>query len=155
MVQEFLQKNTTNYYYEKLMIFDDFEQFLPVVKKERFENPDLFSLDFFAISKEKRDRPFRFTHEFEDQKKIEHKKIKGSVDNDEWKINLETPGIGMGWQISVRDLKSGKILGHNKFDYYSKKRELLWLRFDQPYQTAKDNGKTQSGIPECIYMQLD
>ena len=121
MVQEFLQKNTTNYYYEKLMIFEDFDQFFPVVKKERFvENPELFCLDFFAIPKEKRGRPFKFTHEFEDQKRIEHKKIKGSVDNDEWKINLETPGIGRGWQISVRDLKSGKILGHNKYDYYEK-----------------------------------
>ena len=66
MVQEFLHKNTTNYYYEKLMIFEDFDDFFPIITKDRFENPADFSLDFFAIPKEKRDRPLRFTDEFED-----------------------------------------------------------------------------------------
>lgn len=68
------------------MMFDDFDDFFPIVTKERFENPDLFSLDFFAIPKDKRDRSIRFTHEYEDQTQIAHKQIKGSVDNEEWKI---------------------------------------------------------------------
>lgn len=48
------------------MIFEDWEEFFPIIKPERVGTPIEATLEFFAIPKEKRDRRLNFTDEFED-----------------------------------------------------------------------------------------
>ena len=61
MVQELLEKNTTNYYNEKLMMFEDFDEFLPIITPERVKTPIEATLDFFKIPKDKRNISLNFT----------------------------------------------------------------------------------------------
>ena len=39
MVQEFFQKGTTNFFFEKLMIFENWDNDQPIITKERVKNP--------------------------------------------------------------------------------------------------------------------
>jgi len=79
MIQEFIQKNTTNYFYEKLMIFDDWEENLPVITPERVATPVEATLDFFSVKKERRHTRLNYTIQYEDQSKISTNKIKRSI----------------------------------------------------------------------------
>jgi hypothetical protein len=145
------------------MIFEDWEDSFPIINPERVATPIEATVEFFAIPKDKRNHRLNYTDEFEDLSQITHKKIKRSV----WEFSneikkhtnlnfLNVPNIARGIQISVRELSNqDKILGHNKYDYYLPKRELLWTRFDKKWQEALDNGETLAGLPECIFMTFE
>lgn len=145
------------------MIFEDWDEFFPIITLERVATPIEATLEFFAIPKEKRNRRLNFTDEYENQSHIIHKKIKRSV----WEFSneikkhtnlnyLNVPNIARGFQIKVTELSNpDKILGHNKYDYYLPKRELLWIRFDKRWQDALDAGETLAGLPECIFMSFE
>ena len=54
-------KNTTNYFYEKLMIFDEWEDYHPIITPERVRTPVEATLEFFSLSKEKRYARLNYT----------------------------------------------------------------------------------------------
>ena len=48
MVQEFFEKGTTNHFFEKLMIFDDWSNHLPIITEETVRHPSEAKIEFFA-----------------------------------------------------------------------------------------------------------
>jgi hypothetical protein len=165
MVQEFLQNNSTKYYYEKLMIFEDWEDYNPILTPERVP-VEHTKPEFFVIPKERRGDRFNLTHEFENLSEVNHKKIRISVgDHSDYMktltIPIIEPGISHGWHISIRRMDDPETpIGHNKYDYFLAEKELLWLRHDESWSSASHRGSTVMGLPHCIsdtfnWLQLD
>jgi hypothetical protein len=65
------------------MIFDDWEENLPVITPERVATPVEATLDFFSVKKERRNTRLNYTIQYEDQSKISTNKIKRSI----WEIS--------------------------------------------------------------------
>jgi len=110
MVQEFLQFNTTNLYYERLMIFEDWNQTYTIIENEMDEDDEL-DPNHFVIPKSERGKPLLYTEYFETQSEISHKKMKRSVHefSDYMRELTYLPGlnsiknVGRGIHIKVRD----------------------------------------------------
>jgi hypothetical protein len=113
MVQEFLQHNTTNYFYEKLLIFDDWEENLPVITKERAATPEEATLEFFSLSQERRSAPLNYTVQYQNQDTVSLNKIKRSIWEFSFRIRLggwvaprfmDSPNIARGFHFAVREI---------------------------------------------------
>ena len=75
------------------------------------------------------------------------------------RLYLSQPSLSFAIHIKVRDLDHPfDSLGSNQYEFHFSdnytKNQLLWLHFDQPYQEARDAGKTLAGLPMCIFERL-
>lgn len=61
MVQEFFEKGTTKHFFEKLMIFDDWSDHLPLITKNKVRNPREAQIEFFSTPKERRGLRLNYT----------------------------------------------------------------------------------------------
>ena len=51
--------------------------------------------------------------------------------------------IARGIHISVREQDNPDIvLGHDKYSYWNTERELLWIRFQEPWSKTQSQGRT-------------
>jgi len=83
MVQELITKNSSNYFYEKLMMFDDWEEHLPVITPKRVKTAKEAKIEFFSVPVERRNARLNYTVDYEDQTTWNVKKIKKSI----WEFN--------------------------------------------------------------------
>jgi len=61
MVQEFITHDTTNYFTEKIMIFDDWEEHFPIITPEKVKTPIEATVKFFSIPVERRNIKLNYT----------------------------------------------------------------------------------------------
>lgn len=64
MVQELISKNTSNYFYEKLMMFDDWEESLPIITPQRVRTPIEAKLEFFTVPVDRRNDRLNYTFQY-------------------------------------------------------------------------------------------
>lgn len=69
------------------------------------------------------------------------------------------PGSFRAIHIEVKSLKNqDSSIGHNKYKYNihstGKPNELYWFQVKEDYSHVRNQGKTQAGLPACLYDRM-
>ena len=78
MLEEYFTKNTTSHFFEKIMIFEDWNQSLPIITPERVKAKEEATFEFFSVPKERRGLTLNYTDQYEELL-TNHKKMKRSI----------------------------------------------------------------------------
>ena len=61
MVEEFVSKNTSHYLNERIMLFDDWEEYHPIITPEKVATPAEAKLPFFEVPIERKHDRLNYT----------------------------------------------------------------------------------------------
>ena len=79
MVEEFVSRNTSNYLNERIMLFDDWEEYIPIITPERVATPIEATLPFFTVPIERKHVRLDYTDDFENQDVLWLKRLTRSI----------------------------------------------------------------------------